>query len=130
MLIGEVVPELLKYLRVNTASQYRGSFRHVLVDEYQDLNRSEQDLLDLLAEEADYTVIGDDDQFIYSSAEKRSAYPLDERFPLIAQQRLGRAHAARFSRADFIEGFVQSSDTRVPIVNPFTIRIDIRYMAG
>src|SRR5262249_30296787 len=66
MLIGEVVPELLKYLRQNPASPYRGAFAHVLVDEYQDLNRAEQDLLDFLAEKARYTVIGDDDQSIYS----------------------------------------------------------------
>ncbi len=66
MLIGEVVPELLKYLRANPVSPYRGAFGHVLVDEYQDLNRAEQDLLDFLAEKARYTVIGDDDQSIYS----------------------------------------------------------------
>ncbi len=66
MLIGEVVPELLKYLRTNPASPYRGAFEHVLVDEYQDLNRAEQDLLDFVAEKARYTVIGDDDQSIYS----------------------------------------------------------------
>ena len=66
MLIGEVVPELLKYLRGNPASPYRGAFSHVLVDEYQDLNRAEQDLMDFLAEKARYTVIGDDDQSIYS----------------------------------------------------------------
>lgn len=66
MMIGEVVPELLKYLRLNPASPYRGAFAHVLVDEYQDLNRAEQDLLDFVAEKAKYTVIGDDDQSIYS----------------------------------------------------------------
>ncbi len=66
MLIGEVVPEILKYMRTNPASPYRGSFAHVLVDEYQDLNRAEQDLLDFVAERAKYSVIGDDDQSIYS----------------------------------------------------------------
>lgn len=66
MLIGEVVPELLKFLRNNPGSAHRGGFAHVLVDEYQDLNRAEQDLLDLIAEQAKYSVIGDDDQSIYS----------------------------------------------------------------
>ncbi len=66
MLIGEVVPEMLKYLRMNPASPHRGSFKHVLVDEYQDLNKAEQVLLDLIAEKASYSVIGDDDQSIYS----------------------------------------------------------------
>jgi superfamily I DNA/RNA helicase len=41
-------------------------FEHVLVDEYQDLNRAEQFLLDLLAEAGHLIVIGDEDQSIYS----------------------------------------------------------------
>lgn len=66
MLIGEVVPEMLKYLKNNPASLHRGKFKHVLVDEYQDLNKAEQVLLDLIAEKATYSIIGDDDQSIYS----------------------------------------------------------------
>ena len=66
ILIGELVPESLRYLRENPASPHRGVFNHVLVDEYQDLNRAEQDLLDLLAEVGHLTVIGDEDQSIYS----------------------------------------------------------------
>ena len=66
MLIGEIVPEALRYLRENPASQHRGLFEHVLVDEYQDLNRAEQELLDLLAEAGHLIVIGDEDQSIYS----------------------------------------------------------------
>jgi len=38
MLIGELVPESLKYLKNNPESPYRGLFEHVLIDEYQDLN--------------------------------------------------------------------------------------------
>ncbi len=66
ILIGELVPEALRYLRENPASPHRGVFEHVLVDEYQDLNRAEQVLLDLLAEAGDLIVIGDEDQSIYS----------------------------------------------------------------
>lgn len=66
MLIGELVPEALRYLRENPASSHRGVFDHVLVDEYQDLNRAEQVLLDLLAEAGHLIVIGDEDQSIYS----------------------------------------------------------------
>ncbi|MDE2823075.1 MAG: ATP-dependent helicase [Chloroflexota bacterium] len=66
MLIGELVPESLRYLRENPASPYRARFEHVLVDEYQDLNRAEQVLLDLLAEAGHLIVIGDEDQSIYS----------------------------------------------------------------
>ena len=66
MLIGELVPEALNYLRENPAVEELRKFKHVLVDEYQDLNRAEQVFLDLLASEASLAVIGDEDQSIYS----------------------------------------------------------------
>jgi superfamily I DNA/RNA helicase len=66
MLVGEIVPLCLNYLRNNPAAPELSSFDHVLVDEYQDLNRAEQALLDKLAEQASSAVIGDPDQSIYS----------------------------------------------------------------
>ncbi|MFH1708242.1 MAG: ATP-dependent helicase [Planctomycetota bacterium] len=65
MLIGELVPEGLKYLRLNPGSPYRTAFDHVLVDEYQDLNRAEQQLVELMAN-GSFIVIGDEDQSVYS----------------------------------------------------------------
>lgn len=65
MLIGEVIPETLKYLRDNPLSAHRQAFDHVLVDEYQDLNRAEQALIELLAP-GSLVVIGDADQAIYT----------------------------------------------------------------
>ncbi len=66
MLIGELVPETLKYLRHNPACPERQGFDHILVDEYQDLNRAEQCLVDLLAERGTLAIVGDEDQSIYS----------------------------------------------------------------
>jgi len=65
MLIGELIPEGLKYLRLNPASPYRTAFDHVFVDEYQDLNRAEQQLVEIMAN-GSYVVIGDEDQSVYS----------------------------------------------------------------
>lgn len=64
MLLGEVVPTLLDVLRTDPASQPR--YGHVLVDEYQDLNRAEQDLVAELGRNGSHLVIGDSDQSIYS----------------------------------------------------------------
>jgi DNA helicase-2/ATP-dependent DNA helicase PcrA len=66
MLVGELVPEALAYLRHNPHSPELTAYDHVLVDEYQDLNRAEQELIDLFSGERNLAVIGDDDQSIYS----------------------------------------------------------------
>lgn len=65
MLIGEVVPLSLAYLRQNPMAPERVRYQHVLVDEYQDLNRAEQVLIDLLTGDGNLAIIGDDDQSIY-----------------------------------------------------------------
>jgi len=66
MLIGEVVSEALKFVRNNPASPDFESFSNVVVDEYQDLNKAEQDLLDRLAMRGNLSIVGDLDQSIYS----------------------------------------------------------------
>lgn len=65
MLIGELVPEALRYLRNNPASPAFQSYDHIIVDEYQDLNRAEQEMLDILAAGRDLSIVGDVDQSIY-----------------------------------------------------------------
>jgi len=65
MLVGEVVPIAHAYLRDNPAAGEHTRYKHVVVDEYQDLNALEQQLLDLLAKEASLCIAGDDDQSIY-----------------------------------------------------------------
>ena len=48
-------------------NRYRKSFRHVLVDEYQDTNRAQYRWLQLLTEEhRNLCVVGDDDQTVYA----------------------------------------------------------------
>jgi DNA helicase II / ATP-dependent DNA helicase PcrA len=66
MHIGELVWLTLQYLRQNPASEFRRAHDHVLVDEYQDLNRAEQELLNVITGNGRFTVIGDEDQSIYS----------------------------------------------------------------
>ena len=66
MLIDEIIPHLFQYLHANPGAPERTEFLHVLIDEYQDLNRAEQDVLMYLGARASICIVGDDDQSIYS----------------------------------------------------------------
>jgi superfamily I DNA/RNA helicase len=66
MLIGEVIPQLYEYLRSNPGAPERNEFHHILVDEFQDLNKAEQGVLEFLSGVAGVCIVGDDDQSIYS----------------------------------------------------------------
>ncbi|WP_131777951.1 ATP-dependent helicase [Legionella bozemanae] len=72
MLIGEVVPEALKFIKNNPISEIFNSYDHILVDEYQDLDKAEQEFIDLLAKNCNLIVVGDEDQSIFSF---RHAHP-------------------------------------------------------
>jgi DNA helicase-2/ATP-dependent DNA helicase PcrA len=72
ILVGELVPLTLSYLRNNPECPELGAFDHVVVDEYQDLNKAEQVLIDQLAQDAKRVIVGDTDQSIYSF---RHAHP-------------------------------------------------------
>ena len=66
MLFGEMITEALGYLRANPTCPEKMRFRHILVDEYQDLNKAEQEVIEqLVPQGGNLVVIGDDDQSIY-----------------------------------------------------------------
>jgi DNA helicase-2/ATP-dependent DNA helicase PcrA len=74
--ILRLFPERLAY--------YRDLFCHVLVDEYQDTNRAQYVLVKLLSEEhRQVTVVGDDDQSVYSwrGADIRNILSFEDDFP-------------------------------------------------
>lgn len=66
MLIGELVPETLKYLLANPLAPELTQYDRVIVDEYQDLNKAEQTIIDLLAQNGRLMIVGDENQSIYS----------------------------------------------------------------
>src|SRR3984893_6389329 len=66
MLIGEIIPYVYRYLKDNPAAPERNLYDYVLVDEYQDLNKAEQGVVDLVCDAANLCIVGDDDQSLYS----------------------------------------------------------------
>ncbi len=64
--------------------RWRRTFRHVLVDEYQDTNHAQYRMLQLLAKEhGNLMVVGDEDQSVYSfrSADVRNILDFEADFP-------------------------------------------------
>ncbi len=71
--------------------RWRRTFRHVLVDEYQDTNHAQYKLLQLLAaEHGNIMCVGDDDQSIYSfrHADIRNILDFEQDFPEAAMVKL------------------------------------------
>jgi len=65
ILIGELIPLAYSFLARNPQASERSRYSYVIVDEYQDLNRAEQSIIDVVSERATLAIVGDADQSIY-----------------------------------------------------------------
>ena len=62
-----LLPTLLLQRNEEVRERWQNKIRYLLVDEYQDTNTSQYELVKLLVgQRARFTVVGDDDQSIYS----------------------------------------------------------------
>jgi len=64
--VGELIPLAVTFLKQNPINDAVTSFEHIIVDEYQDLNKADQVLIELIGKHANISIVGDDDQSIYS----------------------------------------------------------------
>ena len=79
-----LLPTLLLKSSETIRAKWQSKIRYLLVDEYQDTNTSQYELVKLLVgERARFTVVGDDDQSIYSwrGAKPQNLHLLQEDFP-------------------------------------------------
>lgn len=65
MLLGELVPLTLEFLRSNPHLPELTQFKYIFVDEYQDLNKAEQELIRVLSTKSNLMIVGDANQSIY-----------------------------------------------------------------
>ncbi len=79
-----LLPTLLLKTNAQVREQWQNRIRYLLVDEYQDTNTSQYELVkQLVGERARFTVVGDDDQSIYSwrGAQPQNLVRLQQDFP-------------------------------------------------
>jgi DNA helicase-2/ATP-dependent DNA helicase PcrA len=96
---------------------YQNRFKHVLVDEYQDTNRAQNEIVLLLgAQHHNVTVVGDTDQAIYGwrSADIRNILEFEETFPDAAVIPLEQNYRSTKTILDAANAVIANNTTRVP----------------
>ncbi len=92
-------------------------YRYLLVDEYQDTNRSQLDLLVMLAgERKNVCAVGDDDQSIYSwrGAEVDNILSFDRHFPKVKEVRLEQNYRSSQAILDAANAVIAVNEARKP----------------
>ncbi len=111
---------LLKTVALLSESQaaresYRQRFRYVLVDEYQDTNHAQYEMMRLLVGEGgNVTVVGDEDQSIYSwrGASIRNILDFEHDFPGARVLRLEENYRSSQKILDVASGLVSHNQSR------------------
>jgi ATP-dependent DNA helicase UvrD/PcrA len=97
--------------------RWRRTFRHVLVDEYQDTNHAQYRLLQLLASEhGNLMVVGDEDQSIYGfrHADVRNILDFDRDFPDAAVVKLEQNYRSTQTILSAANAVVENNRERRP----------------
>ena len=97
--------------------KYRGRYRHLLVDEFQDTNMAQYVILHLLAQEhRSLYVVADEDQSIYSwrGADYRNIQRLREDFPEVQQHLLEENYRSTQVILDGAQAVIAQNTDRTP----------------
>ncbi|HKU82231.1 MAG TPA: UvrD-helicase domain-containing protein, partial [Candidatus Tumulicola sp.] len=97
--------------------KYQSKFEYVLVDEYQDVNAAQYRLIALLAApQGNITVVGDDDQSIYSwrGSDYRMILRFEEDFPGATIFKLEENYRSTQTILDAANALVANNKTRAP----------------
>ncbi len=103
--------------RPDVATHYQQRFQHVLVDEFQDVNHAQYQLVLLLgAEHHNVTVVGDDDQSIYSwrGADVRHIHQFAIDFPNSTTVKLERNYRSTQNILDAANAVIAQNRSRAP----------------
>ena len=95
------------------------ALRHLIVDEYQDVNPAQERLIELLAKpsgSADLVVVGDDDQAIYQwrGSNVRNIVDFEDRYEQVTQFSLLVNRRSRPEIVEIANGFAQTIPDRLP----------------
>jgi DNA helicase II / ATP-dependent DNA helicase PcrA len=120
MAIGELVPLAVRFLTINPVNSSDREFDQVIVDEYQDLNRADQRLIDLIGANGTVAIVGDDDQSIYRF---RHANPEGIRDWIGAQT--ARTEDVRMNLCHRCDGRIISASNSLISRNPGRVRGDL-----
>ncbi len=101
-----------------THSRVTEDIRHLIVDEYQDVNPAQERLIELLAKphgRADLVVVGDDDQAIYQwrGSNVNNIVTFGQRYPLVTQFHLLTNRRSRKPIVDLANAFAASIPERL-----------------
>ena len=108
----------VRLLRENPSqlASYRGRFRYVLVDEYQDTNRAQYQFVRLLAgDDGNVCVVGDDDQSIYGwrGADIRNILDFTKDFPASKIVRLEENYRSAPPILDVANAVIRANTSRM-----------------
>ncbi|MHB8141662.1 MAG: ATP-dependent helicase [Vulcanimicrobiaceae bacterium] len=100
-----------------TRKKYQSRFEYILVDEYQDVNQAQYRLLSILAgQHKNLTVVGDDDQSIYSwrGSDYRMILRFEQDFPGAKVFTLEENYRSTQTILDAANALVKVNTTRAP----------------